>query len=158
MVSYACYCSKHTRPASPVDKQEQEQEPLQEKELSKPIPSFLEEFRQHPRTTNLRHVLNTNTHVAILMKRGKILSHATNRIGSRSRGAGYSAATIHAERNCVKQLGDTTQLRGADMYIMRVSRHATNPEFMSSKPCHECEVFLEKCMREYGLKNVYYTA
>lgn len=155
----ACPCSCTQTHVSTPSLPSRPQSPQQDDAVqSKPIPSFLEEFRQHPRTTNLRHVLNTNTHVAILVKRGKIISHATNRIGSRSRGAGYSAATIHAERNCVKQLGDITQLRGADMYIMRVSRHATNPEFMGSKPCHECEVFLEKCMREYGLKNVYYTA
>lgn len=126
---------------------------------TKAIPGFLEAFLAHPKTTNLRLVHNTHVHVAMIVKRGKILAQATNRIGSRSRGAGYSGLTIHAERNCIKQLGDISQLRGADMYIMRISRSAERPpEFMCSKPCCECEVFLGKCMREYGLKNVYYTS
>jgi hypothetical protein len=133
--------------------------PLAEKQkTTKAIPAFLEAFLSDPRTTNLKHVHKTQMHVAILMKRGKVISHATNRVGSRSKGVGFSDKTIHAERNCVRQLGDISQLRGASMYIMRVSKDSENPEFMGSKPCHECEVFLEKCIREYGLKNVYYTS
>ncbi len=148
-----CSCSsKHSsRSASPS--------PPEEKiEKTKAIPSFLDAFLSDPRTTNLKFVHKTQMHVAILVKRGKVIAQATNRIGSRSKGVGFSDKTIHAERNCVRQLGDISQLRGADMYIMRVSKDSSNPEFMSSKPCHECEVFLEKCIREYGLKKVFYTS
>ena len=106
----------------------------------------------------MKFVHKTQIHVAVIVKRGKILAQATNRIGSRSKGVGFSDKTIHAERNCVRQLGDISKLRGAEMYIMRVSKDEENPEFMGSKPCHECEVFLEKCIREYGLKCVYYTS
>ena len=125
---------------------------------SKTVPSFLEDFLAHPRTTNLRLIHRTQIHVAMIVKRGKILAQASNRIGSRQKGIGYSDKTIHAERNCIKQLGDLTQLRGADLYVMRISKSPEKPEFLSSKPCHECEVFLTKCMREYGLKNVYFTS
>jgi hypothetical protein len=57
----------------------------------------------------------------------------------------------------VKVLGDVHKLRGADMYVMRFSR-TENIEFVRSTPCPACMIFLEKCMREYGLKNVYYTS
>jgi hypothetical protein len=151
--SCTCNSSKHSsRESSPSPPPS----PPSEAKV-KAIPSFLEAFRTDPRTTNLKFVHKTQIHVAIIVKRGKILAQATNRIGSRSRGVGFSDKTIHAERNCVRQLGDISKLRGAEMYIMRVSKDSENPEFMSSKPCHECEVFLEKCIREYGLKKVFYT-
>lgn len=156
-MSSKCSCDRSTCSSKSSSRDSSPERPTTPPQ-PKAIPSFLEAFLSDPRTTNLKHVHKTQTHVAILMKRGKVISHATNRIGSRSRGVGFSDKTIHAERNCVRQLGDISQLRGADMYIMRVSKDAENPTFMGSKPCHECEVFLEKCMREYGLKNVYYTA
>ena len=122
--------------------------------------NLLEQFLADPRTANLRETHGTSVHIAVLMKRGKVIAQGTNRIGSRSRGSGYSAYTIHAERNVVKDLGDISQLRGADMYIMRISKDRKKcgfERFMGSKPCPSCQLFLEKCMREYGLKNVFYT-
>jgi hypothetical protein len=96
---------------------------------------------------------NTCLHVAAIVKRGKVLATAQNRIGSRSKGSGYSKQTIHAERSVVKKLGDISKLRGATLCVWRLS--AIN--VMPSKPCSECHVFLEKCMREYGLRAVQYT-
>ena len=155
----SCCSSTHSsRSASPEPPPVVEAKEAKADAKVKAIPSFLDAFLSDPRTTNLKFVHKTQIHVAILMKRGKVISHATNRIGSRSKGVGFSDKTIHAERNCVRQLGDISLLRGASMYIMRVSKDSENPEFMGSKPCHECEVFLEKCIREYGLKNVYYTS
>ena len=154
-----CSCSsksnsKHSsRSASPSPPED-----VKGDEKTKAIPSFLDAFLSDPRTTNLKFVHRTQVHLAILVKRGKVIAQASNRIGSRSKGVGFSDKTIHAERNCVRQLGDISQLRGADMYIMRVSKDSDNPVFMGSKPCHECEVFLEKCIREYGLKKVFYTS
>jgi hypothetical protein len=123
--------------------------------------NLMEQFLSDPRTSNLRKSHLTSVHVAILVKRGKVIAQASNKVGSRSHGSGYSDYTIHAERNVIKDLGDISQLRGADMYIMRLSKdHAKTgfDRFMGSKPCPECQVFLEKCMREYGLKNVLFTA
>ena len=122
---------------------------------------MLEQFLTDPRTTNLHDSRKSNVHIAILVRRGKILAEASNRIGSRSRGSGYSCQTIHAEKNVVKDLGDISQIRGADMYIMRISKDKKKEgydKFLGSAPCSECQIFLEKCMREYGLKNVYYTS
>lgn len=99
-------------------------------------------------------------HIAIIAKRGKILATATNRNGSRSSGAGYSDHSIHAERNVIKKLGDITKLHDADIYVMRLSRDRKkegNDRLLYSRPCEECERFLGKCMREYGLKNVFFT-
>jgi Cytidine and deoxycytidylate deaminase zinc-binding region len=125
--------------------------------------SILEEFLSDPRTTNLSECdrKRYSLHVAVIALRGKVLATATNKNGTRSMGSGYSTHSIHAEKNVVKQLGDISKLRGADMYVMRISRDSQKirkEKFLCSKPCDECQTFLEKCMREYGLKNVYFTA
>jgi hypothetical protein len=124
---------------------------------------LLEKFLNDPKTEALRAYdrQRFSVHIAVIIKRGKIIAEATNAQGSRSSGSGYSTYGIHAEKNCVKQLGDISKLRGADMIVMRLSRGKTEDgerEFLESKPCDECHIFLEKCMREYGLRNVYYTS
>ena len=121
---------------------------------------ILQQFLDDPRTARLRDRHYAHLHMAVIVKRGQILAEATNNYGSRSRGSGYSASSIHAERNVVKQLGDISKLRDADMYVMRFTRDKEKHKeglLLSSEPCRACVVFLEKCMREYGLKNVYYT-
>ena len=96
----------------------------------------------------------THTHHATIIKRNKVLASAINRAGSRSRGAGYSDWTIHAERAVVKRLGDISQLRGATLIVVRYNKKG---QMLNSKPCHDCELFLEKCMRYYGLRKVIYS-
>lgn len=127
-----------------------------------PLESLLEEFLQDKRLKNLYECDEKRQyiHVAVLVKRGKILASATNRNGSRSSGSGYGDRSIHAERNVVKALGDIQELRGADMYVMRIPRMKPNSppaEFKYSEPCDECKVFLNKCKKGYGLRYVYYT-
>jgi hypothetical protein len=43
---------------------------------------------------------------------------------------------------------------------MKIREHAiTNQKYFSnSKPCRSCTLFLEKCQRNFGLKNVFYTS
>ena len=121
---------------------------------------ILQMFLSDPRTTNLHTSHTTSVHVAVIIKRGKILAEASNRIGSRSSGSGYSKNTIHAEKNVVKALGDISLMRGADMYIMRLTNNKTKEgldRFLGSAPCNSCRLFLSKCKKEYGLKNVYWT-
>jgi hypothetical protein len=121
---------------------------------------LLEHILSNPRTVALKYAHFASIHVAVLMKRGKIIAEATNGFGSRSRGSGYCQNSIHAERNVVKELGNIHDMKGAEMYVVRISRkidHTKEYPFMGSMPCHQCKVFLEKCMKEYGLKNVYYT-
>jgi hypothetical protein len=107
-------------------------------------------FRNNPLTnTDWCHI-----HVAVLVKRGKIIAEACNQVGSRHMGCGYSDRSIHAERAVVKKLGNTELMRGADMYIFRNGR-TENSRY--SQPCQACECFLKKCMREYGLRFVFYS-
>jgi hypothetical protein len=105
---------------------------------------------------------STKLHIAIIVKRGKILAEATNKVASRSNGAASRGSKnyIHAERNVLRALGDTSKLRGADMYVMRIGKicKESDVQFMYSQPCPECTVLLHKCIREYGLRNVYFTA
>lgn len=99
---------------------------------------------------------HTYRHVAVIMRGNKVLEYAGNMVGSRSRGCGYSNYTIHAERNVVKKLGDTNKLNGCNMYVFRLSI-GSEKRIGFSEPCHDCKIFLTKCMNLYGLKKVYYT-
>jgi len=103
---------------------------------------------------SLRH--RTQIHIALLMKRGKIIEVATNSIGSRSKGSGYDTRTIHAERAVLKKVGDTSKLDGAIMIVIRIKKNTK--EVAGSEPCHSCRCHLQKCMKEHGLKTVYYSA
>ena len=99
--------------------------------------------------------LNTSLHIAFVYGRGGILlGMSTNRIGTRSRGAGYSRMTLHAERAALKAVGDTNLLRGAVLVVVRVGKGGT---LLGSKPCHECECHCQKAMDKYGLRCVYYS-
>jgi hypothetical protein len=95
-----------------------------------------------------------NTHHATIIKRNKVLASAINKTGTRSMGCGYSDWTIHAERAVVKRLGDISQLRGATLIVVRFNRTG---KMLNSKPCHDCQLFLEKCIRDYGLRKVIYS-
>jgi hypothetical protein len=98
----------------------------------------------------------TQAHVAVLMKRGKIMEVASNAVGSRSRGCGYESRTIHAERAVIKKVGDMSKLNGAVLVVIRIMKGTGS--WGNSEPCHSCRCHLEKCMREHGLRSVYYTA
>jgi hypothetical protein len=118
--------------------------------------SILELFYHH-RTlkslwlkTRLRHV-----HIAMVLKRGKMIEMATNTVGSRTSGCGFDDRSIHAERAVLKKVGDYTKLDGAILIVIRISR-GTN-ELVDSEPCEHCRPHMEKCVKEYGLRRVYYS-
>lgn len=131
--------------------------------MSRPVrPSdygMMEQFLMDPNTMRMRQTDVISFHVAMLVKRGKILAVASNRIGSRSQGCGFSKYTIHAERNVIKEFGDISKLKGCDLYVMRIKQDHDSEEryFSNSAPCRDCELFLRKCQRRYGLRHVYYT-
>jgi hypothetical protein len=101
------------------------------------------------------HSVRSSLHVAYVYGRGgALLGVATNRIGSRSRGAGYSSMTIHAERAVLKAVGDTSLLRDATLAVIRVG---SKGELLGSKPCSECTAALLSAMRKYGLRRVLYS-
>jgi hypothetical protein len=99
-------------------------------------------------------VHNTHLHYATITRRGKVLATSRNRIGSRSRGCGWGDQSLHAERAVVKSLGDTSQLHGCILEVVRVNKHG---EFLNSKPCESCTKFLEKCIKQHGLLKVLYS-
>ena len=86
----------------------------------------------------------THFHMAFLLLRGNIVAVSTNQIGSRSRGAGYSEYTLHAERAVMKQI-DVSQLKNMTLVVIRLGKNGT---FLNSKPCHDCQRVLKK----YGCK------
>jgi hypothetical protein len=101
-----------------------------------------------------KHMSPKQCHVAIIYKRGKILSIGINKIGTRSRGCGWNDLSIHAEIMAIKNIGDMSKLRGAKLLIVRYN---TMDEIQYSKPCDHCRCILEKCMKQYGLRTVYYS-
>ena len=99
--------------------------------------------------------MDTSLHIAFLYGRGGVLlGMSTNRIGTRSSGAGFSRWTIHAERAVLKAVGDVSLLRGAVLVVVRVNKRGM---LMFSAPCHECTCHLEKAMKKHGLRKVYYS-
>lgn len=115
----------------------------------------LNRCKKRKRVTKMQHMPscphNTSLHQATIIRRNKVLAIAINRIGSRSKGSGYSDFTIHAERAVVRKLGDISQLRGSTLIVVRYNRRG---DILGSKPCSDCELFLDKCMKEYGLRKV----
>lgn len=103
---------------------------------------------------NYKCVHNTELHIARLFKRKKLIAMARNTIGTRSRGCGWSDQSLHAERAVVKRLGDTSQLNGCTLEVVRIGKHGN---VKNSEPCYNCYLFLNKCIREYGLRKVMYS-
>jgi hypothetical protein len=97
---------------------------------------------------------NLQQHYAELYKRNKLMASSRNRVGTRSRGCGWSDSTLHAERAVVKRFGDVSQLHGCILIVVRINKKG---ELLNSKPCADCQKFLEKCMKEYGLLKVIYS-
>lgn len=97
-------------------------------------------------------------HLAMLIKRGKIIAMATNREGSRSSGCGYSDFSLHAERAVIKEV-DLADLKDCILVVVRIHRPRCNKEVNlgNSKPCRDCEAILSKFIRSHGLRAVYYS-
>jgi hypothetical protein len=97
----------------------------------------------------------SHVHIAFVYgPRQNLLAMASNKVGSRSNGAGFSDHTIHAERAALKAVGDIRKLQGATLVVIRIGIQG---ELKYSAPCSECRRHLEKCMRCYGLRRVFYS-
>ena len=96
-----------------------------------------------------------NIHIAMIIKGKKVLAVATNFLGTRAKGCGFTDRTIHAERAVIKKIGNHKLLYGASMVVIRITSGIRDISY--SKPCEMCMPHLEKCIREYGLKCVYYS-
>jgi hypothetical protein len=102
-----------------------------------------------------KRVHNIEFHTATIRRRNKIIATSRNTIGTRSRGSGWDDQSLHAERAVVKSLGDISQLRGCTLEVIRLNKRG---EIRNSKPCENCVMFLQKCIREYGLRRVIYSS
>ena len=94
--------------------------------------------------------------VAALVRRGKVLAMATNRVSASARAVSCATTvafdgtcTVHAERAVVRRAG-IKQLRDASLVVWRDNCKA-------SAPCKACEAFLCKCILDWGLRGVFYT-
>jgi hypothetical protein len=100
--------------------------------------------------SRLKHI-----HIAMIVKGKKVLGIASNFLGSRSSGCGFDDRTIHAERAVIKKVGDYSLLQGAIMIVVRISPTTRHAGY--SEPCKTCKPHLQKCMKKYGLKCVFYS-
>jgi hypothetical protein len=94
-------------------------------------------------------------HIALILKRGKLLAWGTNQYGSRKEGFGYDTYSCHAEASVIKRLGNKEHLRGAVLVVVRLG---SRKNILNSEPCSTCKCRLEKHMREDGLSAVYYSS
>lgn len=127
------------------------------------ISKVLEEIKYNKRFERFR-IANVIAHVAVIVYRGRIIASAVNRIGYRQETSKsyyntylHTDRNLHAEENVVRSLGNYNKMKDADMYIMKFGRGQNDGNYVNSKPCAKCECFLNKCMKEYKLKRVFYT-
>jgi hypothetical protein len=126
--------------------------------MNRIVSVLIEKVEEIGAVLSLKH--KTKTHVAFIIKRGKVLAMASNMIGTRKKGSGYNNRSLHAEVAVVKKIGDVRHLDGADIFVFRWNPPGSSivESVGNSCPCHSCNVFLTKCMKKYGLNRVYYSS
>lgn len=92
-------------------------------------------------------------HIALILKRGKLLAWGTNQYSSRKEGCGSDTYSLHAEAAVIKRLGNKQHLKGAVLVVVRQGAVS----LINSEPCDVCKCRLEKHIREDGLRAVYYS-
>ena len=97
---------------------------------------------------------NQQVHFAAIVKRNKVLALAQNYY-SISNTAWPRRTMVHAERAVIQCLGDLSKLKGAELFVWRVSR--LNEWTLYSRPCNCCAKLLEMCARKWGLARITYT-
>ena len=117
------------------------------------IKKYAEDLARYAPSKKFRP-MSTHHHIAIVIKRGKIIASATNKCKTRSTTPCSGGFTIHAERNVLRTLGDYSKLKGATLLVIRV---LSNGSLGDSKPCHSCQMHLQKCIEVYGLTKVVYS-
>lgn len=94
-------------------------------------------------------------HGCIIVKNGKILSKGHNHF---KKGKFSTKLSTHAEIDAINKLRDKTLLRGADLYVVRLGSDSNGELIVhNSCPCSTCFPKLVKCMKKYGLHNVFYS-
>ena len=90
------------------------------------------------------------THFAALVKRNKVIAIAENS----DRKYQAHLKSMHAEKAVIFSLGDLQKLKGCTLFVWRST---CARQQASSKPCANCELFLKKMMRTWGLEKVVFT-
>jgi hypothetical protein len=115
------------------------------------LPSWVTRHIEHDVTDTSRYFSkhNSHYHIALLFQGRKLIAIGHNRVSYRRRS---TARTIHAEADVIRSLGDFTKLRGATLVVIRFGGD-NHRELCNSKPCPACQRLIDKCQKEYGLKN-----
>ncbi len=95
----------------------------------------------YPSRFTMKHQ-KTSCHVALVFHKRRLLAIGQNLLGGRN--------MIHAEADAIRKVGDMSKLRGAVLVVIRIGRDG---EMRYSAPCHSCQCLIEKCKREYGLRD-----
>lgn len=97
-------------------------------------------------------------HGSVIVKDGKIVSRGYNKYTGYDRNGGAFANgkwTTHAEadaiHNCTK-----SNMKNADLYVVRF--HSKTNEISNSEPCNDCKELIDRCIKKFKLKKVYYTS
>jgi hypothetical protein len=83
----------------------------------------------------------TSCHVALVFHKRRLIAIGQNLLGGRN--------MIHAEADVIRKVGDLSKLRGAVLVVIRIGRTG---DIRYSAPCHACQCLIDKCKREYGLR------
>ena len=114
----------------------------------------LEALVESTRNDYIQQKRNQQVHFAAVVKRNKILAIAQNYY-SISNSSWPRRSMVHAERAVIQGLGDLSKLKGAELFVWRVSRK--NEWTLFSRPCSCCSKLLETCARKWGLARITYT-
>jgi hypothetical protein len=79
--------------------------------------------------------------VALVFHKRRLIAIGQNLLGGRN--------MIHAEADAIRKVGDFSKLRGAVLVVIRIGRTG---DIRYSAPCHSCQCLIDKCKREYGLR------
>ena len=110
---------------------------------------FADTIETHINRYTKKHT--SKNHVALICKGRKLLAIGQNRVASRLSGCGCQDRMIHAEVDAIKTLGDTSKLRGATLFVVRIM---IGGELGPSPPCKTCQPLLANCQRDYGLRSI----
>jgi deoxycytidylate deaminase len=112
----------------------------------------LDIYRQFPFSLLMRQ-----HYIAIIVdNKNNIISVGFNTIRYRS-SKHSSKNSLHAEIDAINRC-QRKLLNNATMFVTHVNHNPDIPfTFVSAKPCHDCAIKLAKCMKNYGLRYVFYT-
>lgn len=97
-------------------------------------------------------------HGSVIVKDGKIVAKGYNKYTGYDRNGGAYANgkwTVHAEADAIHNY-TKSNMKNADLYVLRF--HDKTNEISNSAPCHSCKELIDRCMKKFKLKKVYYTS